>query len=96
MVAAPPFGPVNGLLGATGVPAFPEDGGCDDRLPPMLSMTCRCCRTRASLSTMTPGVAELRALGVFGSDAGLCLLSLSFSCCLGAGAGVDMLSLSLG
>jgi hypothetical protein len=90
IVEATPFGPVNGLAGAVGVAAF---DGVADRLP-MLSRTCRCCRRRASLSTMTPGVAESRVLGVLRSDPGLGL-SLSLSCCLGAAA-LDMLSFSFG
>jgi hypothetical protein len=90
-----PFGPVSEVEAGTGVPAFPCGDGRDDREPCTPSRTCFCCRKSASLSTMIPGVAELRAPGVFGSDPGLCL-SLSFSCCLGAGAADDMLSLSLG
>jgi hypothetical protein len=91
-----PFSAVNGLP-AVGVAAFPVESGRDDRLSPMLSKTCRCWRSSASLSTRTPGVAELRPTGVLGSDTGLCL-SLSFNCCLGAGLGAapDMLSLSFG
>jgi hypothetical protein len=93
IVAAPPFGPVNGLAGAVGVPAFP-DGGWDTRFP-MLSRTCRCCRKRASLSTMTPGVAESRVLGVLRSEPGLGF-SFNLSCCFGAAAALDMLSFSFG
>jgi hypothetical protein len=85
-----PRGPLNGLV--EGVCAFPEDDGRDDLFPFMLSCTCRCCRRSASLSTMTPGVAELRAPGVFGSEPGLCR-SLRRNCCFGA---VDMLSFNLG
>lgn len=94
MVVEGPLVPENGF-DAVGVAAL--SAGRADRRPPMLSATCRCCRRSASLSTMTPGVAELRAPGVFDSDAGLCL-SFSLSCCLGAGvsAAPDMLSLSLG
>jgi hypothetical protein len=94
VIEAPPLDPVNGFVGAPGVATSPDDGARDDRLPMLLS-TCRCCRKRASLSTMTPGVAESRALGVLGSEPGLGL-SLSFSCCLGAADAVDMLSLSFG
>lgn len=98
-VADAPRGPLKGLLRVVGVPVRPAEGGLDDRLLFMLSRTCLCCLSSASLSTMTPGVAELRAAGVFGSDTGLCR-SLSFSACFGCGAGegaaVDMLSLSFG
>ena len=94
MAAAAPFGPLNGFEDA-GVPAFPCDDGRGVREVCMLFCTCRCCRNSASLSTMTLGVAELRAAGVLGSDPGLCL-SFNFNCCLGAGAAADMLSLSFG
>jgi hypothetical protein len=93
IVEAPPFDPPCRFVDAPGVPASP-DGARDDRLPMLLS-TCRCCRKSASLSTMTPGVAESRALGVLGSEPGLGL-SLSFNCCLGAADAVDMLSFSFG
>jgi hypothetical protein len=80
---------------ATGVAAF--SAGFDRRLP-VLSLTCCRCLWSASLSTITPGVAESRVTGVCGPDTGLCL-SFSLSCCFGAGVGAapaDMLSLSLG
>jgi len=65
MAAVAPLGPLNGLEDAAGVPAL----GVRELV--MLARTCRCCRKSASLSTMTPGVAELREAGVFGSDTGL-------------------------
>lgn len=101
MVAAAPREPLNGLLDAEGVCGLPADDGRGDPVPFMLSRTWRCCLLRASLSTMTPGVAELRAAGVFGSDTGLCR-NFSFNCCCfggagtGDGAATDILSLSFG
>lgn len=93
LVEVPPLGPEDGFADAPGVAASP-DAARDDWFPILLS-TCRCCRKRASLSTITPGVAESRALGVLGSEPGLGL-SFSFNCCLGAADAVDMLSLSFG
>jgi hypothetical protein len=94
MLAEIPRGPVKGFVDAAGVPAFAWRGRRGD-LPFRPSFTCRCCRWSESPSTMMPGVAEPRAPGVLGSDPGLCR-SLSLSCCLGSGAGIDMLSFSFG
>jgi hypothetical protein len=99
MVADAPRAPLNGFADGAGLSGFPEDEGRDEGESGILSNTCRCCRNRAALSTITPGVAELRPAGVFGYDIGLCR-NLSFNCCFRGGAGegavVDMLSFSFG
>jgi hypothetical protein len=95
IAAVAPFAPLKGFEDGAGVPIFACGDARAELGPCMLSRTCRCCRRSASLSTMTPGVAELRAPGVFLSEAGLCL-SFNFNCCLGAGVAVDMFNLSFG